>query len=172
MSARLPRPRALSLAHISCQMASPARARDPSTFDPCIFSALVNLLRLHTGGTLGSSFGGTDPDEDIASDEESLDAEEASLKVFPPLASSDRDELKRSFLDRFAEFASYRKGAWFVTCSALEESARHVEILLACNEGFGDEAESYLREVFAKLLMQLSDSHESGMSNAVMSSFR
>ncbi|KAI6000933.1 hypothetical protein EDC04DRAFT_1069347 [Pisolithus marmoratus] len=101
------------------------------------FISLTNLLSLRNGGQLG--LGDTKKDEDVEVDDD-------FSRGNSDTGDSKEDELKKRFLDRFAEIMSRDKGGKHVCCVALRESGdRHLDeeikisVLVARNDTFNEQ---------------------------------
>lgn len=114
------------------------------------FLALTSLLSMRNGGQL-EPLDNFDTSHDHSTDEsEDEVASQYTDDTTRPrqFTASSKDNLRRRFLDRFAEVLSKKKDARHVACAVMQEQEDRVRIWVARNEGF-DHSDSEFLSKFA-----------------------
>ena len=116
------------------------------------FIALTSLLSMRNGGQL-EPLDNFDARHDGADESEDETASQHTDDTTRPrqFTVSSKDNLRRQFLDRFAEVLSKKKDARHVACAVMQEQEGCVRIWVARNEGF-DQSDSDFLSKFASCL--------------------
>ena len=113
-------------------------------FDEAKLTSLACLVSLRAKGHQVSNEDHTPLEEDEVEDTIS----EADTEHPACIARSNREELKKRFLDRLAEIVSYRKGGPHVASTALVENRHSVSVYIAKNDGFSEAEREELKGIF------------------------
>jgi len=109
------------------------------------FVALTNLLSLRNGGQLEPV---DDPLNEVPDQDGADNASTSTGDTNRPdiLSPSGYDDLKRCFLDGFAELVACEKAATHVSCAIMQEEEDMTQIWVARNEGFQETDEAFFRK--------------------------
>jgi hypothetical protein len=117
------------------------------------FIALTSLLSMRNGGQLEplENFDASHDDSSDESEDEAASQSTDDTTRPRQFTVSSKDNLRRRFLDRFAEALSKKKDARHVACAVMQEQEDRVRIWVARNEGF-DQSDSEFLSKFASCL--------------------